>query len=379
MFRISQYMQEIAVPTSLGPKRNPPGPVVIWNLIRRCNLTCKHCYSISADTNFPGELSYAQVCTVMDDLKAFRVPVLILSGGEPLLRPDIYDIAKRAKAMGFYVGLSSNGTLIDEKNIDRIAECDFNYVGVSLDGLGATHDKFRRLDGAFEASLKGIRLCRDLGLKIGVRFTMTQDNAHDLPGLLRLVEDEGIDRFYFSHLNYAGRGNKNRKDDAQHKLTRWAMDLLFDTCRDYQQRGLEKEFTTGNNDADGVYFLHWVRARFPDKAAHVEAKLRQWGGNSSGINVANIDNLGNVHPDTMWWHHTLGNVKERPFSQIWPDTSDALMAGLKRYPRAVEGRCATCAYLPICNGNTRVRAQQLTGNPWAEDPGCYLSDEEIAA
>ncbi len=379
MFRISQYMQEIAAPTPLGPKRNPPGPVVIWNLIRRCNLTCKHCYSISADTNFPGELSYEQVCTVMDDLKGFRVPVLILSGGEPLLRPDIYDIAKRAKALGFYVGLSSNGTLIDETNIDRIAECDFNYVGVSLDGLGATHDKFRRLDGAFDASLKGIRLCRDLGLKIGVRFTMTQDNAHDLPGLLKLVEDEGIDRFYFSHLNYAGRGNKNRKDDAQHKLTRWAMDLLFDTCWDYRQRGLDKEFTTGNNDADGVYFLHWVRARFPDRAAHVEAKLRQWGGNSSGINVANIDNLGNVHPDTMWWHHTLGNVKERAFSQIWPDTSDALMAGLKRYPRAVEGRCASCAYLPICNGNTRVRAQQLTGNPWAEDPGCYLSDEEIAA
>ena len=379
MFRISQYMQEIAAPTALGPKRNPPGPVVIWNLIRRCNLTCKHCYSISADTNFPGELTTEQVYGVMDDLKEFKVPVLILSGGEPLLRPDIYDIAKRAKAKGFYVGLSSNGTLINEDNIDQIAECDFNYVGVSLDGIRETHDKFRRMDGAFEASLKGIRLCRDLGLKIGVRFTMTQDNAHDLAELLKLVEDEGIDRFYFSHLNYAGRGNKNRKDDAQHQLTRWAMDLLFDTCWDYQQRGLEKEFTTGNNDADGVYFLHWVRRRFPDRAAHVEAKLRQWGGNSSGVNVANIDNLGNVHPDTMWWHHTLGNVKDRPFSQIWPDTSDALMAGLKRHPRAVEGRCATCAYLEVCNGNTRVRAQQLTGNPWAEDPGCYLSDEEIAA
>ncbi len=379
MFRISQYLQEIAAPTPLGPKRNPPGPVVIWNLIRRCNLTCKHCYSISADTNFPGELSTEQVFAVMDDLKAFRVPVLILSGGEPLLRPDIYDIAKRAKGQGFYVGLSSNGTLIDEHNIERIAECDFNYVGVSLDGLGATHDKFRRLDGAFVASLKGIRLCRDLGLKIGVRFTMTQDNAHDLPGLLKLVEDEGIDRFYFSHLNYAGRGNKNRKDDARHQLTRQAMDLLFETCWEYKQRRLEKEFTTGNNDADGVYFLHWVRRRFPDSAAHVEAKLRQWGGNSSGINVANIDNLGNVHPDTMWWHHTLGNVKERPFSQIWPDTSDPLMAGLKAYPRAVKGRCGTCAYLPICNGNTRVRAQQLTGDAWAEDPGCYLSDEEIAS
>ena len=377
MFRISQYLQEIAAPTPLGPKRNPPGPVVIWNLIRRCNLTCKHCYSISADTNFPGELSTEQVYAVMDDLKAFRVPVLILSGGEPLLRPDIYDIAKRAKGKGFYVGLSSNGTLIDENNIDKIAECDFNYVGVSLDGLGATHDRFRRLDGAFDASLKGIRLCRDLGLKIGVRFTMTQDNAHDLPGLLKLVEDEGIDRFYFSHLNYAGRGNKNRKDDAQYQLTRQAMDLLFDTCWEYNQRGLEKEFTTGNNDADGVYFLHWVRRRFPDSAAHVEAKLRQWGGNSSGVNVANIDNLGNVHPDTMWWHYTLGNVKERPFSQIWPDVADPLMAGLKAYPRAVKGRCGECAYLRICNGNTRVRAQQMTGDAWAEDPGCYLTDEEI--
>ena len=378
MFRISQYMQEIAAPTALGAKRNPPGPVVIWNLIRRCNLTCKHCYSISADTNFPGELNTAQVLAVMDDLKAFQVPVLILSGGEPLLRPDIFMIAKAAKARGFYVGLSSNGTLIDANNIGRIAECDFNYVGVSLDGLGATHDKFRRMEGAFGASLQGIRLCRDLGLKIGVRFTMTQDNAQDLPGLLRLVEDEGIDRFYFSHLNYAGRGNKNRKDDAHHQLTRWAMDLLFDTCWEYRQRGLEKEFTTGNNDADGVYFLHWVRRRFPDRAAHVEAKLRQWGGNASGVNVANIDNLGNVHPDTMWWHHTLGNVKDRPFSQIWPDISDPLMAGLKQFPRRVKGRCGTCAHLAICNGNTRVRAQQMTGDPWAEDPGCYLDDAEIA-
>ena len=138
MFRISQYMAEIAAPTPLGPKRNPPGPVVIWNLIRRCNLTCKHCYSISADTNFPGELSTEQVYAVMDDLKAFKVPALILSGGEPLLRPDIYDIAKRAKAKGFYVGLSSNGTLIDENNIAKIAECDFNYVGVSLDGIRET-------------------------------------------------------------------------------------------------------------------------------------------------------------------------------------------------------------------------------------------------
>lgn len=377
MFRITQYLQELVTPTPVGPRRPPPGPVVIWNLIRRCNLTCKHCYSISADKDFPGELSTAQVFSVMDDLKGFRVPVLILSGGEPLLRHDIWEIAARAKAMGFYVGLSSNGTLIDESNIDRIAELDFNYVGVSLDGIRETHDRFRRMDGAFEKSLHGVRLCRDRGLKVGVRYTMTQDNAHDLPGLLDLVEAEGIDRFYFSHLNYAGRGNRNRKTDAHHQSTRAAMDMLFERCWAGVQKGEAKEFTTGNNDADGVYFLHWVQRRFPEKAEHIRAKLTQWGGNSSGVNVANIDNLGNVHPDTMWWHHTLGNVKERPFSAIWTDLSDPLLAGLKQHPRAVTGRCGACAHLAICNGNTRVRAQQLTGDPWSEDPGCYLADDEI--
>ncbi|MFN3884329.1 MAG: heme d1 biosynthesis radical SAM protein NirJ [Rhodocyclaceae bacterium] len=378
MFRISHFMQEIAAPTPLRPVRQPPGPVVIWNLIRRCNLTCKHCYSISADKDFAGELSTAEVFRVLDDLKAFRVPALILSGGEPLLRPDFFAIARRAKALGFFTALSTNGTLIDERMMERIVPVGFDYVGISLDGLGDTHDRFRRMTGAFDKSLRAIRLCRDARLKIGVRFTLTQDNFADLPGLLQLTEDEGIDRFYFSHLNYAGRGNKNRQDDAQHRMTRQAMDLLFDTCWRYQEKGFEKEFTTGNNDADGVYLLHWVRRHFPERAAHIEAKLRQWGGNATGVNVANIDNLGNVHPDTMWWHHTLGNVRERSFGAIWTDVSDPLMAGLKQRPRPVKGRCARCAYLAICNGNTRVRAQQLTGDPWAEDPGCYLSDEEIS-
>lgn len=377
MFRISQYMQELAHPTPLGPKRNPPGPVVIWNLVRRCNLTCKHCYSISADKDFPGELTTQEVFSVMDDLKAFHVPVLILSGGEPLLRPDIYDIAQRAKDMGFYVGLSSNGTLIDEHNIERIAAIGFDYVGVSLDGIKDTHDRFRRKEGAYDASLHGIRLCRDKGIKVGIRFTLTQDNAQDLPGLLQLMEDEQLDKFYLSHLNYAGRGNKNRKDDVVHQTTRQAMDLLFDTCWRYQQQGQHKEFVTGNNDADGVYLLFWIRQHFPEMEAHMRAKLAQWGGNSSGVNIANIDNLGNVHPDTFWWNYNLGNVKERPFSEIWPDTADPLMAGLKAIPRQVKGRCGECRYFDICGGNTRVRAYQLTGDVWQEDPACYLHDDEI--
>ncbi|MHA1600719.1 MAG: radical SAM protein, partial [Alphaproteobacteria bacterium] len=224
MFRVSQYMREIAAPTPLRPRAQPPGPVVIWNLIRRCNLTCKHCYSISADTDFPGELNTGEIYTVMDDLRNFGVPVLILSGGEPMLRPDIFAISRRAKAKGFYVGLSTNGTLIDPGNIDAIAGVGYDYVGISLDGIGATHDAFRRKVGAFDASLAGVRLCRARGIKVGLRFTLTLDNAGELPELLHLAESEGVDKFYLSHLNYAGRGNKNRGDDAQHETTRQAMD-----------------------------------------------------------------------------------------------------------------------------------------------------------
>jgi heme d1 biosynthesis radical SAM protein NirJ len=377
MFRLTQFMRELVAPTPAGPRRDPPGPVVIWNLVRRCNLACKHCYSISADVDFPGELATEEVFRVMDDLRGFGVPVLILSGGEPLMRRDIFEISRRAKDMGFYVGLSTNGTLIDESNIARIAAAGYDYVGISLDGIGATHDRFRRKEGAFAASLRGIRLCRAHGIKVGIRFTLTRDNAEELPALLALLETENIDKFYLSHLNYAGRGNKNRGDDAVHAMTRRAMDLLFETCWRWIEAGREKEIVTGNNDADGVYLLKWVEARFPGKAAHLRAKLEQWGGNASGVNVANIDNLGNVHPDTMWWNHTLGNVRERPFSAIWNDLSDPLMAGLKQRPRPVKGRCADCRYLAICGGNTRVRAFQLTGDFWAEDPACYLDDAEI--
>lgn len=377
MFRLTHYLREIRQPTPLSPPASSRGPVVIWNLVRRCNLACRHCYSISADRDFPGELSTAEVYRVMDDLRAFGVPVLILSGGEPLLRPDIFVIARRAKELGFYVGLSSNGTLIDERTVGAVQAVGFDYVGISLDGMGETHDRFRRMAGAFNRSLAALRLCRDRGMKVGIRFTLTQENAADLPALLRLMEEEGIPKFYLSHLNYAGRGNVNRAGDARLETSRQAMDLLLATAWERLERGLDSEFVTGNNDADGVYLLLWVRRHFPAREAHLRAKLAQWGGNASGLYVGNIDNLGYVHPDTFWWDYSLGNVRERPFSQIWQDTSDLLMAGLKRRPRPVKGRCGACGYLDVCGGNTRVRAWQLTGDPWQEDPACYLSDEEI--
>ena len=377
MFRMTRYIKTLMNPTPVRPVPKPSGPVVIWNLIRRCNLTCKHCYSISADIDFKGELSTQEVYTVMDDLKAYGVPVLILSGGEPLMRPDIYEISHRAKEMGFYVGLSTNGTLITEENIDKIAAVGYDYVGISIDGLEATHDEFRQKKGAFRESMHAVALCKQAGIKVGLRFTLTQDNYPELPAMLEMLDEHQIDKFYLSHLNYSGRGGRNKKRDAWYDMTRDAMNLLFNHCHDELKRGIEREYVTGNNDADGPFLIEWAKEHYPDQVDALTQRLTNWGGNSSGVNISNIDNLGVVHPDTFWWDHNLGNVRQTPFSKIWSETTDPLMQGFRHHPRPVKGRCADCKYLNICNGNTRVRAYNVSGDFWEEDPGCYLTNEEI--
>ena len=280
----------------------PPGPVVIWNLIRRCNLTCKHCYAFSADHDYPGELSTQQVFEVMDDLKAFKVPVLILSGGEPPLRPDIFEVAERAKALKFYVGLSTNGTLIDQPLAERIHATGFDYVGISLDGIGATHDKFRRLDGAFDRSPGAVRHLQKLGTKVGLRFTMTELNAFDPPNLLRLMGDEGVDKFYFSHLNYAGRGNIHRGTDAHHQATRALTCCSTPPWQDARGGRTSTSPATTTPTAPVPAAVGAAAPAALDRATC--APPCRLGRQQPGVNVANIDNLGDVHPDTMWWHHT---------------------------------------------------------------------------
>lgn len=227
MFRVTHMMRELLAPTPPGPRRQSTGPVVIWNLTRRCNLACTHCYSISSDRAYPGELTLDEICAVMDDLRAFGVPALILSGGEPLLHPDLWSISARARAMGFVVALSSNGALIDEDTADRIAAAGYDYVGISLDGLEAVHDRFRGRAGAFAASRAAVRRCVRRGLRVGIRFTLTQANADQLDGLLELMHEEGAQKFYLSHLNYGGRGKRHRTRDAVFATTRRALDRLF--------------------------------------------------------------------------------------------------------------------------------------------------------
>ncbi|TLX57636.1 heme d1 biosynthesis radical SAM protein NirJ [Stutzerimonas nosocomialis] len=380
MLRISHYLRALTRPAMpvLGARsadtRRPP--VVIWNLLRRCNLTCKHCYATSADSVFRNELDTGEALEVIDDLHEAGVRVLILSGGEPLLRDDIFELSDYARLRGFYVALSTNGTLIGDGNIERIAASHYDYVGISIDGLEAVHDDWRQLKGSFAASMHAIDLCRRYGIRVGLRTTLTQDNYPQLPALLALMHEHDVQKFYLSHLNYSGRGKRNRKADALHQMTRDAMHQLFEQAWEDVQHGRETDFVSGNNDADAILLLQWVESRLPQHRDRLELLLRAWGGNASGSGIANIDNIGDVHPDTYWWQYTVGNVRRQSFRELWMERPDPLLSELRRYPRAVGGRCAQCRWLSICNGNTRTRAW-AEGNLWGEDPGCYLSDQEI--
>jgi len=379
MFRLTEYMHQLVHPTPVRTRRGtgPVKPVVIWNLTRRCNLRCRHCYTVSADVDFPGELSHAQAMETLEDLGQFGIPALILSGGEPLDRKDLFEIATRARKLVRMLALSTNGTKVHGEAADRVAETGFDYVGISIDGIGATNDWFRGVDGAFADALRGVRECKARGIKVGLRFTLTRDNARHLPDLIKLCDDEGVDKFYLSHLVYAGRGDKHRGEDAAHDPTRGAMDLLIERAWAAVSGGPPLDVVTGNNDADAVYFLNWAAGRFDAPLLeNLRDHLAAWGGNSSGVGVANIDTQGKVHPDTYWSDYTIGSVKERPFSALWTG-DDPMLAQLRLRPRPLKGRCGACQHREICGGNTRIRALQLTGDPWAEDPACYLGNTEI--
>jgi radical SAM protein with 4Fe4S-binding SPASM domain len=364
------------VPASASARR----PVVVWTMSRRCNLHCVHCYTDSADQSYAGELSVEEARAMLQDLAAFNIPALLMSGGEPLYHPDFFEHAAFARSLGLRLTLSTNGTLIDPVTAQRIKQTGFSYVGISFDGLGAVNDRFRGKRGAFDMALAGLRNLKTVGQKVGLRFTLTRRNFEALPEIFAFVEREGIDRVCFYHLVYSGRGSRIAKDDLTHEETRQALDAILERAAALNRNGKRVDVLTVDNHVDGVYlYLRLLRERRPN--ASETWRFLEWNGggaNSSGVGIANIDACGNVHPDQFWQTHTLGNVRERPFSAIWTDNADPLLAGLRNRLPLLEGRCGTCRWQEVCGGSFRVRALQATGDPWAPDPACYLSDEEIA-
>lgn len=352
-------------------------PIVVWNCTRTCNLRCVHCYSDSFAKKYPGELDTAQAKVMIDDLVAFKVPALLFSGGEPTTRPDLFELIAHATGQGLRVTVSTNGTLIDEAKARQFKDLGVTYVGISLDGIGKTNDLFRGKDGAFDAAVRGIRHCHAVGQKVGLRLTLTRRNCTDLHDIFDFIQQENIQRACFYHLVYSGRGNT--ADELSHAEIRRAMDIIVERTVSFYERGVPREILTVDHHADNAYLYLKLKAQNPAHAAKVYQWMKWNGGgaNSSGIGISNINWLGEVHPDQFWQSAVLGNIKERPFSEIWSDNSIPLLAQLRNRRPLLKGRCGECRFQEICGGSFRVRALQVHGDPWASDPACYLSDAEI--
>jgi 12,18-didecarboxysiroheme deacetylase len=355
-------------------------PVVVWNMGRRCNLRCVHCYAQSRDIEYKDELTTEQGKALIDDLAQFGAPVILFSGGEPIMRKDLPELAMYAKSKGMRAVISTNGTLIDEKMAKVLKDIGLSYVGISLDGMRETNDKFRGFSGAFDKALEGMRNCKREGIKVGLRFTINKKNVKDIPAIFDLLEEEGIPRVCFYHLVYSGRGSKLVEEDLTHEESRRTLDLIMDRTKEMHDKGFPMEVLTVDNHCDGPYVYFRLLKEDPKRAADVYELLQMNQGNSTGIGIGCVSWDGSVHADQFWRHYSFGNVKERKFSEIWTDTSNELMAGLKnRKPliKANADRCAKCKWLDICNANFRVRAEAVYGNVWADDPACYLTNEEI--
>ena len=352
-------------------------PVVVWNMTRRCNLKCVHCYAAATNKPNPDELTTEEAKLVIDDLASFGAPVILFSGGEPVMRKDLPELALYAREKGMRAVISTNGTLITPEKAKKFKEIDLSYVGVSLDGLRETNDKFRGAKGAYDAAIEGIRNCMAEGIKVGLRFTMNSNNVQDIEGIFEVLERERIPRVCFYHLVYSGRGNQMIEEDLSHEETRAAVDLIMSSTKDMFDRGIQEEVLTVDNHADGPYIYLRLLKEDPDRAKEVYELLQMNEGNSSGIGIGCISWDGSVHADQFWRHHTFGNVRTRKFSEIWMDTADPIMAGLKDRKPLLTGRCAGCRWLNICNGNFRARAEAYYGELWSPDPACYLTDVEI--
>ena len=353
-------------------------PVVVWNMTRRCNLNCIHCYSSSQNIRYSNELTTDEGRKLISDLASFGSPVLLFSGGEPMIREDLPELAEFAVDQGMRVVLSTNGTLLTRELAYTFKKIGVSYVGVSVDGMEKTHDGFRGVKGAFDMTLKGIRICRDEGIKVGMRVTMNRKNVADIPALFELIETENIPRACFYHLVYSGRGSRLVNEDLSPDEKRRVLDLIMDKTMDMFNRGKPKEILTVDNHADGPYVYMRLLEEDPERAREAMSLLMVNEGNSSGSGIGCVSWDGEVHADQFWRGVSFGNVRERPFSKIWMDTSNELMFRLKDRKKYVKGRCADCRWLDICGGNFRARAEAVTGDIWAPDPACYLTEKEIA-
>jgi radical SAM protein with 4Fe4S-binding SPASM domain len=365
-----------ALPSHLLQFSEDKRPVVVWNVTRACNLSCLHCYASATAGKAADELDGTEAMELVRSLTGYKVPVVLFSGGEPLMRPDVFELIEAAVGGGSRAVLSTNGLLLDAAAAKRLSGIGLSYVGISLDGLEARHDAMREKAGAFRGALKAVDTALSAGIKVGLRLTVTRSNRGDVDGIFDLMEERGIPRVCFYHL--VDTGPRISAETLTLDETRETVTRIAERTRETFARGFKPEVLTVDNQADGPFLYLKMKA----EGRHREAEnalelLRLNGGSSSGHGIGCVSWNGDVHPDQFWRTVKLGSVREKPFPAIWTDPSDPFLSALKDKKAHLTGRCRECRFLEVCGGGLRARAARARGDLWAPDPACYLTDEEI--
>ncbi len=370
MLRVSNLINSVV---SGKKSRELDGNIIIWNFTNRCNLSCHHCYSY-ADPNSKDFLTTEFILDSIKDLKNAGVKFVIFSGGEPLIRKDIFDIADKMREEGIITYLSTNGLYMNDKNVDKIIK-KFNYIGISIDGIKEIHDEFRGVEGAYEKSIASIKLIQSHGGNAGIRFTMTKETQDSFYDIFNLAEEIGVNKLYLSHLVYSGRGLDNLKMDITKEKRLEFVNFIIDKALEYQKIGKEIDIVTGNMEMDAIILLEKFSKEYPHLKDEMLKRLKNWGGNSAGKRLGNINSIAEVKPDPFF-PFIIGDMNRKNFDEIWLDDENEILNKLRATPREISGKCKNCKVIDICNGGSRSRAYAISGDLWAEDPSCYLNDKQ---
>ena len=355
-----------SMPASARERR----PVVVWNSTQACNLTCAHCYASAKSRPARDELDTSEAMAFLDDLANFGVPAVLLSGGEPLTRPDLLVLLEHGISRGLRFTLSTNGTLLDDHMASAIAEVGVAYVGISIDGTESTHDHLRRRPGAWRSSVRALGVLGDAGVKRGIRFTLTPDTVADLGSVLEFAVAQRIERVCVYHLVPSGRGR--RLVDLSPEQRHRALEEIFEFATAHP----EIEVLTVDNPSDGPALYLWLQSHDPGAAKRCRRALEWNGGavNGPGVGLAAVDERGGVHIDQFSRDHTVGNIRDTPFSHIWTQPADLYLRLLRGPERPVPVRCRVCPGLAMCGGGSRTRALAATRDRRGFDPSCSVSE-----
>ncbi len=347
---------------------------VVWQFTNRCNLRCRHCYASSTPSSMPDELTTDEAKKLIDELAECGVAGIAFSGGEPLARGDFFEVARYAKERGFYVSVATNGTLITPSVAKMLKDC-VDYVEISIDGLGETHDSFRGVPGAFDRAVEGAKNCIAQGIDVGIAMTVTRYNLSEVPKVIQLAKDIGASRFCAFNFIPTGRGRDiidvDLAPDEREELLKFLYTKMLEdnsiqilsTAPQYSRISIQAVKENPNAFAIPTHFFSKDIGKALKSKTEIITEFI--GGCGAGRLYCAIQPNGDVWP-CVFMPIRVGNIRERRFRDIW--LNNKILNALRDRSK-LKGHCGVCKYRNVCGG-CRARAYAYFGDILAPDPGC---------